>query len=120
MRPRGSTEELERRRSRAVALMEEGVPRKWLARVLGVSRGSLSRWRRLADSGELKAKPQPGAQSKLSVDDYKELERLLLMGATSHGWNNNLWTASRVSRLIFVHFGVKYHPAHVSRLLRRF
>jgi transposase len=118
MRSPGSSEDLERRRFRAVELMDEGVPRKLLARILDVSPASLSRWRRLADSGMLAAKPNPGAPRKLSDDDCRELEQLLLEGATAHGWLNNLWTAARVSRLIYDHFGVKYHPGHVSRILR--
>jgi transposase len=54
----------------------------------------------------------------LSDEDYRALEQLLLQGATAYGWLNNLWTAGRVGRLIYDHFGVKYHPAHVTRILR--
>jgi transposase len=118
MRPHGNAEELERRRTRAVELMEEGIPRKLLARVLGVSPASLSRWRKLAELGALAAKPHPGAPHRLSDEDRRELERLLLKGATWHGWPNNLWTAARVARVIRDEFGVTYHPAHVSRILR--
>jgi transposase len=118
MRPSGRTEELERRRFRAVELMEEGVPRKSLARVLDVSAASLSRWRRLADSGILTAKPHVGHPRKLSDGDCRELERLLLKVATSYGWHNDLWTAARIGRLIYDNFGVKYHRAHISRIMR--
>jgi transposase len=54
----------------------------------------------------------------LTDNDCEELERLLLKGATSYGWQNNLWTAARVGRLIFEHFEVKYDPGQVSRILR--
>src|SRR6185369_11365155 len=77
MRPPGTTDELERRRFRAIELMEEGVPRKWLARILGVSAASLSRWQRLAELGELKSKPSCGRRRRLSDDDCNELESLL-------------------------------------------
>ena len=60
MKPSGRTEYLERRRFRAVQLMEEGIPRNLLARVLDCSAASLSRWRKLADSGMLAAKPHVG------------------------------------------------------------
>jgi transposase len=96
----------------------KGVPRKLLARILGVSPASLSRWAKLADTGMLTAKPHPRRPRKLSDDDCRELEQLLLKGATSYGWLNNLWTAGRVCRLIYDNFGVKYHPAHVTRILR--
>ncbi len=118
MRPSGRTEDLERRRFRAVQLMEEGIPRNLLARVLDVSAASLSRWRKLADSGMLTAKPHVGRPQRLSDDDCRELERLLLKGATSYGWLNDLWTAARISRLILDNFGVKYHRAHISRIMR--
>src|SRR5262245_54932133 len=118
MRPQGTAEELERRRFRAIALLDEGVPRKLLAKILGVSPCSLSRWRRLADLGVLKATPHLGPARKLSDDDFHKLEGLLLEGATSHGWHNNLWTTGRICRLIFDYFGVTYHPDHVSRMLR--
>jgi transposase len=118
MRPVGSAEELERRRTRAVELLEEGVSRQLLGRILGVSPTSLSRWRRLADAGALEAKPSVGRKQQLTDEDCEELEGLLLEGATAHGWHNNLWTAARVGEVIFRHFGVKYHPAHVSVILR--
>ena len=47
MRPHGNADELERRRRRAVALLNEGMPRNVLAKVLGVNPNSLSRWRKL-------------------------------------------------------------------------
>jgi hypothetical protein len=47
------------------------------------------------------------------------LERLLLQGATRHGYPNELWTAARVAQLIERHFGVKYHPEHVRKVLKQ-
>ena len=110
MRPRGSPQELERRRFRAIELMDRGEPRKLIARILGVSPTALSRWRKLADAGELQAKPIPGAPRRLTDEDFRRLEGLLLQGATAHGWLNELSTGARVSQVIEKHFGVKYHP----------
>ena len=59
------------------------------------------------------AKPHRGATAKLSDDDCEKLQQLLSQGATSYGWLNNLWTAARVGRIIYDHFGVTYHPAHI-------
>ena len=120
MRPRGYAQELERRRFRAIELMDQGEPRKLIARILGVSPTALSRWRKLADAGALKAKPQPGAPRRLSDEDFQRLEGLLLQGATAHGWLNDLWTGSRVGQVIERHFGIKYHPGHVCRMLKRY
>ena len=48
MRPIGSAAELERRRIRAVHLVEQGESPGVVARILGVHPTSLHRWRRLA------------------------------------------------------------------------
>ena len=40
---------------------------------------------------------------------YGKAEDLLLKGAKAHGWRTELWTASRVAKLIEHHFGVHFH-----------
>jgi transposase len=99
--------------------MEQGEPRKLIARFLGVSLTSLSRWRKLADAGELRAKPTPGAPRQLTNQDFRSLEELLLQGATAHGWLNDLWTGPRVAQVIEKHFRVKYHPNYICGLLKK-
>jgi transposase len=47
------------------------------------------------------------------------LEKLLLQGATAHGWANALWTAKRVAEVIRRHFGLSFHPEHVRKVLKR-
>jgi hypothetical protein len=44
---------------------------------------------------------------------------LLAKGAKAHGWPNQLWTAARVARVIQRHFGRRYHPEHVRKVLKR-
>jgi transposase len=120
MRPKGTAAELERRRRRAVELLEQGEAPAVVARILGVRRTSLHRWRRLARQEDgLKAKPVTGARRRLTGPQLCELERLLLQGATAHGFANELWTSARVGQLIKRHFGVEYHPDYPRRLLRR-
>jgi transposase len=120
MRPKGTAAELERRRRRAVQLLEQGEAPAVVARILGVTRPSLHRWRRLARQGHgLDAKPVSGAKRRLTDPQLKQLEALLDKGAPAHGFPNELWTAARVAQLIHRHFGVKYHPDYVLRLLRR-
>lgn len=119
MRPQGSPEELERRRFRAVELLERGEPPAGVARILGVSPRALSRWRRMAGAGTLKARPIPGRPCRLTDTNYRDLEELLAKGAVEHGWPNNLWTAARVAQVIRTRFGVTYHPGYVSWLLKR-
>jgi transposase len=120
MRTKGTAAELERRRRRAVALLEQGEAPAVVARILGVTRPSLHRWRRLARQAPgLAAKPVPGANRRLTDAQLHELEGLLDQGAPAHGFPNELWTAARVTQVIRRHFHVQYHPDYVRRLLLR-
>jgi transposase len=119
-RPLGTADELERRRTRAVQAVADGQPRAAVAAVLGVHPKTVARWVRLARRpGGLDARPQPGPTPGLTAADLRRLERLLAQGAKAHGWPNELWTAARVARLIERHFGRRYHPEHVRKVLRR-
>src|SRR5215203_3119643 len=107
MRPEGSAAELERRRRRAVALIETGDSPSVVARILGVMPSSLRSWRRLACQLDgLAAKPALGPKARLTDQQLVTLEALLNEGAVVHGWPNHLWTAKRVTLLIERHFGV--------------
>ena len=99
-RPPGTTDELERRRKRAVQAVADGESRKTVANVLGVHYKTVARWVRAArKSGGLDAKPQHRSKPGLSDADLRKLEGLLAKGAKAHGWHNELWTAARVARL---------------------
>ncbi len=67
----------------------------------------------------LAARPQPGPRPRLNGAALRRLERLLRQGATAHGWATDLWTAARVTTLIARHFGLRFHPEHVRKLLTR-
>jgi transposase len=116
----GTPAELERRRRRAVDLMNQGESATDIARILGVVRNSLYRWQSQARSRPegLAAKPHPGPTPRLSDDQLIHLEDLLLEGATAHGWPNELWTAARVTELIRRRLGVSFHPEHVRKMLK--
>jgi transposase len=118
-RPFGSAAELERRRLQAVSAVLEGESPEAVARIVGVNRSSMYRWLRCAQIEDgLAAKPHPGPAPRLSVEQHQRLETLLLEGAKTHGWLNELWTCARVRVLILRHFGVEFHHDHVGRLLR--
>jgi transposase len=118
-RPNGTAEELERRRTRAVEALERGESPSTIARVLGVHVTSVHRWRRMARTpGGLDPIEQPGPTPRLDDSQLARLEALLLQGAKHHGWHNELWTAARVAVLIKRHFGVRYHPEHVRKILK--
>jgi transposase len=66
----------------------------------------------------LKHRPPPGAQARLSEDERAKIPELLARGAPAHGFRGEVWTCARVAEVIRKEFGVSYHPAHVSRLVR--
>jgi transposase len=119
MRPHGTPDELARRRERAVAAYHEGQAPTTIARVLGVDRGTVHRWVRQARTPGGLAPIPIVRPPRLSDAQLAALERLLLQGATRHGWPTDLWTAARVAALIERHFGVRHHPEHVRKLLKR-
>jgi len=121
MRPKGTAAELEQRRRLAVALVEQGMRQADVARAVGTSRASVTRWcqafQRRGENG-LAAKPHPGLPPRLTDRDRQRLARLLLKGARKHGYSTDLWTLARVTEVIEEHFGVVYHPSQVWRILR--
>jgi transposase len=48
-----------------------------------------------------------------------QLPTLLSYGAEAYGFLGDVWTSQRVATVIKQEFGVVYHRAHVSRLLRQ-
>jgi transposase len=119
-RPFGTAAELERRRCRAVQAIDRGESPEVVARTYGVHRTSVYRWLALARRPDgLAARPHRGPEPRLSPEQHRHLETLLLQGAKAHGWSNQLWTCARIRVLIQRHFGVSFHHDHVGRLLRR-
>ena len=120
MRPRGSPAELERRRLRAIDLLREGHQPVEVARMVGVDRRSVRRWKAAFQKEGvegLRARPAPGRPPRLSCEAKKELAEALSAGPIASGFSTELWTCPRVARLIDERFGVRYHPDHVCRLL---
>ena len=120
MRPHGSPEQLERRRHRALALLQQGLLPVEVARRVGVDRRSVRRWkaayRQQGDRG-LQAKPAPGRPPRLAARHRGRLEAQLLKGAKAAGFATDLWTCPRIAQLIYAKFGTRYHVDHIGRLL---
>jgi transposase len=111
----------EGRRLRALELKERGWKQSEIAEALGVTEGAVSQWMKRAREKGAKAlrhKPPPGAPSRLSDEQRARLPELLAQGTEAHGFRGELWTCERVAVLIRREFGVSYHPAHVSRVVR--
>ena len=112
----------ETRRWRALELKREGWAQRQIAQALGVSEAAVSQW--LGDVNEfgeqaLHARPRPGAPRRLGQADRQQLPELLSHGAEAYGFRGDIWTCARVAKVIEREFGVAYHKAHVSRLLKQ-
>src|SRR4029453_18139480 len=118
-----ATDWREGRRLRAFELKQQGWSQQRIAEALGVSKGAVSQWMKgaRADEGGVKAqkpRPAPGARPRLSEEQRAKVPELLEQGAEAHGFRGDVWTCERVAEVIRKEFGVSYHPAHVSRLLK--
>jgi len=121
MRPKGSAAELETRRRLAGSLLLEGRKIGEVAEIVAASESSVRRWRRVVEEGgveALTAKPHPGPKPRLNEKQKRRLVKVLLAGPRKAGYRNDLWTCPRVAEVIARTFGVKYHPAHVWKILR--
>ena len=115
-------EELERRRMQAARLLEKGYSQSEVARRVGAQRQSVSRWAvLLQNEGRrgLKRAGRAGRKPQLSGQDLQKIVRELKRGPEALGYETNLWTSGRVAHLIEEQCGVRYHAAHVWRILRQ-
>jgi transposase len=86
-----------------------------------VTEGAVSQWMKMArEQGEegLRGKIAGGRASRLTKEQLQQLPRLLEQGAQAYGFAGAVWRPSRVAVLIYQQFRVRYHPAHMSRLLK--
>ena len=121
MRPKGTAQQLERRRLQAMALLEQGHSQVEVARRLGATAGAVSQWRKayvLGGPRGLRARPQPGRPAKLTAKQRQRLLRMLVNGPGRSGYRTPLWTLGRVAEVIEKSFGVRYDPSSVWHILR--
>ena len=99
-------------RERLVTAIDAGLSPGEAARLFGVDRSTVSRWRRRARRGEPFAeKPRSGRPPKLPPARYPELRMLVL----AHPDATLPEHVERLERAT----GVRLSPSHLSRLLRR-
>ena len=120
-RARRDFEGMERRRMRAAGMYEKGKTQSEVARALGVSRQSASRWYHVwREEGRegLKAAGRAGRTPRITPSELAEVEERLLAGPGAHGYRSELWTLPRIAAVIEEVTGVRYHPGHVWRIVR--
>jgi transposase len=112
---------LEGRRLRAWELKQQDWKQQDIAAALGVTPGAVSQWMRRAREGGVEALRRhapKGPTPKLTREQLEQLPGLVAPGAEAYGYRGDVWSTKRVAEVIWRTFGVSYHPAHVSRLLR--
>jgi putative transposase len=115
-------EQLEERRLTAARLLRaQQSSQAEIAREVGVSRASVTRWKqRLEQEGlhGLRRRSAPGRASSLTAAQWHQLFRLLRRGAHAAGFDTDRWTQRRIATVIQREFGVPYHVRSRSRALR--
>jgi transposase len=113
--------ELERRRRRGARLLQSGIAQAEVARRVGVTRTSVSRWEKLRQDGGIEALRRPkrfGRPRRLTDAQCAQLIEQLKAGALSAGFGTELWTLPRIRTLILQRFAVTLTEPSVWRLLR--
>ena len=121
MRDRGSPEEHEHRRLLAVQRVLDGYSVEEVAEFLGVDPRSVRRWvaaHREGGGQSLLSRPVPGRPPKLTLTQEKIVRRWLADSPMEHGFETELWTASRLAQLIREEFAIRLHPRYLSVWLR--
>lgn len=91
-----------------------------VARALGVSRQSVSRWQqelRRGGDNALRGAGRAGRMPKLDRKKLKRVDVALRRGAKANGFQTDLWTLKRVVTVIERETRVRYHQGHVWKIL---
>jgi transposase len=115
-------DEMESRRLMAAQDLQRGLSQSQIARKFGVSRTTASRWyRALSGKGieALRKRRAPGRPSRLTSEQLTEVSRLYEAGPRAAGFESDRWTTTRFAHAIQQHFGVRYDPDHVGRIMHR-
>jgi transposase len=119
MRPYGTSEQLSKRRKRALGLLEGGKSVKEIAAKVNVNERSVRRWRQAQRHPRKKSACSPGQLPYLTDKQRKKLEQELLKGAYAHGYSEDYWTLDRVGHVIWELFKIRYSSSGAWRLLDR-
>jgi transposase len=122
-RPKRLTrEQMEERRLAAGRLLRAGrLSQAEIAREVGVSRASVTRWKRRLACGGIRALRQrraPGRASRLTAAQWRRLGRALDRGALAAGFETEQWTLRRVAAVVERRFGARYNPRSLGSALR--
>src|SRR5438445_1364335 len=119
-RPRIDLAALEKRRIQAGKMFAKGAQPAEVARKVGVSCQAACHRRASGREGGANGLKTPGMgrPDKLTPEQMKKVEKVLLEGARASGYTTDLWTLRRVAEVIERLTGVTYSVGHVWRVLR--
>jgi transposase len=122
MRPLGTSDQLARRRQRALNLLRHGHRLAQVAKRVGATAQSVCRWHR--ESQQLKRKRKlhpraPGRPCRLSKRQLTCLVCALNRGAYAYGYAEDYWTLDRIAPMIWQLFRVRYRTSSVWYMLQR-
>jgi transposase len=103
-------------------MFAHGATQAEVARTFGVSAQAASVWyRRWRQGGEaaLRGAVRAGRRPRLSAAELDAVKQALGKGPQAFGFDTELWTLARIAAVIEQLTGVRYHPGHVWRILRR-
>jgi transposase len=109
------------RRLRAYGLSQGGWKQQRIAEALAVGKGTVSKWMSAARRGgpaALTSRRRSGRPPRLTPAQRLLIADFLWHGPEAYGFRGEVWTCARVRAVIDREFGVRYHKAHVSRLLK--
>jgi transposase len=118
----GDRQAFEGVRLQAGALFAAGHAQAEVARTLGVARQNVSRWHaRWRQGGQeaLRSAGPTGPDPRLSEAQRAAIDQALRQGARAYGFDTDHWTLARITAVIERLTGIRYHPGHTWKLLRR-
>jgi transposase len=111
--------ELEKRRQRGMRLLARGISQAEVARTCGVSRQTTMSWARMLEEDSQAWRRRPlGRPGSFDSKQRAQLARRLVQGALANGFATEVWTLTRVAKLIEREFGRSFSISYVWRLLR--
>lgn len=106
---------------RAVDLKREGWSQREIADALGVSDPAVSHWLAIAQADgveALRSHPAAGRVARPTAEQKRLIPEFLWHGPEAYGLRGQVWTCARIALVIEEELGVRYHKAHVGRLLK--
>jgi len=120
VRPPRDFEALKARRLRAADMFKRGKSQAEVARTLGVSRESASKWYQLwseGGRGALVGAGRAGRIPRLSDEQLAAVVTALERGPRANGFAPDLWTLARVADVIEATTGVRYSQTQTWTIL---